>query len=251
MKLKITAKEAVQEIEKLVKKGDWILSLIEGHNILTGFKERREAEKRHEGAKTQIVSFLGKPRESQPSSRDIKQYRLQSLEWEEEVQNSLEKIYSDFIPKYKFKKIEGDYSILNEDQTPEYKTFLLVISKIEKQLNYLVSQYDDLITQVRSPLVFLEDSLRIVYYDRVVEITPNTDEESLCLCLFDKPIGQTMSYDEIHLRMTGQDEDQRRKSWRNKVKNAYEAVNVKTRKNFGFPIFESKGGNLLFIKILS
>lgn len=252
MNLKITPKEAVQLIDALVKQGSDLLQLVEHHELLSEFKRRREAEKRKENPKEIFINQHGTPQEKRPCRKDLKVYKQRFSEWEENVQNILRSIYKDFSPVFQFKRIEGDYNLINKKQTAEFKTFLIITSKLEKQLTFLIAAYQSLITFLTSPLFYIKESAKIVYYDKVIELSPNTNQSRICDYMFDLPIGQGAAYENIYGYFNGQsahDTSSWEKNWKKEVQNAFEGVNDKARDNFKFPIFFSKNKELLYIKI--
>lgn len=252
MNLKTTPKEAVKIVDLLVKQGADLLLLVESHETLAEFKRRREAEKLEESPNWAETNMNGKPIERKPCRKDLKIYKQRYAEWEENIKVALTSIYQDFSPRFQFTRIESDYNLVNKKQTPEFKTFLLVTSRLERQLSFLTDKYQELITFLTSPLFFIPTDSRLVYYDRTVELSPDTDENAFCKLMFAIPLGQTKTYSEIYSYLTGELEEESKKwpnNWKNKVRNAYEGVNKKTEKAFGFGIYKSKGKNLIFINI--
>lgn len=252
MNLKTTPKEAVKIIDLLVKQGADLLKLLECHEALSEFKRRRESERLKESPKYVLTTINGISKEEKPRRKDIKSYKERHSEWEENIRNALKSIYQDFSPKFQFTRIEGDYSLINAKQTPEFKAFLITTSKFEKQLSFLIAKYQELADFLTYPLFYISADRRLVYYDRVVELSPNTDETMLCDLMFEAPMGQTKTYNEIYSSLTGESEEETEKwpsNWKNKVRNAYEGVNKKTEKTFGFGVYKSKGKNMIFINI--
>jgi hypothetical protein len=248
MNLKITPFEAIKVIDLLAKKGNAILESIKTYELLSALDRKIKMGKMKEKPGVIKTNVKGKPQEDSLKNSELKMYREKHVAWEDTTMKHLEIIYEDFIPTFQFKKIEGDYSLLNELQAREFKEFLLITTKFERQLNFLVQKYQELINGVRTPLIYIKEKSQISYYGRVIQIEPSSNMEALCRYMFSHPIGELKEYYDIYEYIYADgngNEESLTKNWQRKIRNAYESINKLTEKNFGFPIFQSKNGKNL------
>ncbi len=244
MRLKISPIEALKKIDKLVKSGAQILNYIRG--------DAWDFHKNH--ILTQGVYLDEEDHNLKPkplNTEETELYASKYDKWVKSCKEELELIFLDYTPIYKFINAFDDSEIQVGQQDRPY---LLWERNIEAKLEVLSSFFDGLNSFVRSPLSYLSDRAQICFYDLICQLTPDTNESMLCNYMFKElSVGESVDFVKIYAEIKGEDVELQPEwpnTWKKTVDTAYNEINRKTNKSFGFSIFEKKK-NMLFIKLPS
>lgn len=266
MRLKISPKAALVKIDTLTKKGSELLDFISKDYWIQEEKAEKLDKKRkqieekkfdEEIKNTPLINqtHLRLARTINTNqvtlgnswvvpNKIIKIYQTDYDNWFESVENSLKDIYEDFIPTYLFShanvKVERtDFPFTSR----AYEDFKLIKAHLESEIFVLVKLYKELQNNIKSPLIYLSDKAQICFYDFICQLTANTTETELCNFLFKSSIGELKEHADAYAYINGEDIDMQHewdKNWQRKIINAYDGINKKTIKSFGFPIIRKE-----------
>jgi len=271
MYLNVPAKEALKQIDLLIKEGSEFRNKIyDDYNLrekdfehLEDLKSNRLEKKRIKISKKnsitgfsevmRSISEVARPtfsfRKEKVPRGIICDYEKQYDSWYGKALSVLEGMFQDFAPVYRFKtSLEltkfKDLFLVGDD----YEKFIHVLDRFDSNLSTLVSFYNDLKVFVRSPLVYLQDKAQLWFYDFSCQLTPDSNESELCKYLFQFGVGDWKEFLDIHEAIKG--DIPAKKGWDKIVLNAYDGINKKTNKHFGFNILK-KQGKLMALEIPS
>lgn len=231
MRIKNSPVEALTQIDNLVRSGAELLDFIQNDF----WEQHEKAEKESMNSEYMSIITTG-PRTAVPEEI-INGYETKRLGWFNVAENALKEIYKDFSPIYSFSHVKFD---INSKAVGAYWNFLRTEAMLEAEIGILVDFYNDLKTLSKSPLNYLPDKAEIWFYDRVVELEPETKESYLCRFMFQFGIGEWKDFDEIYSSISGADHDQWPKNWKKQIINAFDGVNGKTNDMFNFPLFRKE-----------
>jgi len=281
MRLIVSPKEAVQKIDALIKEGYELRECIvddyerkrneawerEDEDNDDESENETENEDQHQKIAPEFESFMPSIKFAQKELERVKKmaesyqphielnkkdvsdeiidgYKKKQDTWFNSCLTILKDIYKDFAPIYIFYE---RLSLTKFDiglGDPNFREYIHVVDRIDSRLSALVDFYNDLKDQVRSPLNYLEKKAQIWFYDFVCQLTPSSNESALCGYMFQYGIGEYRSYADIYEYIFGEIEDtsdKLPKGWKVKVRSAYDGINRKTNKSFGFNILSKKG----------
>ncbi|MFA7277444.1 MAG: hypothetical protein WC101_00450 [Candidatus Gracilibacteria bacterium] len=264
MRLKVPPKEAILKIDALLKEGADIFDFIAKDYWEQEDKEEKrekdEEEKREQELQKiteergaifasmaardmpqPILSIFG----SRVSPDIIKSYEVQHAKWIERVKEALGNIYEDFAPLYQFLYAKIEYQ-KNTNSGAIYNDFVRVKETLREQTNVLAGFYKDLRGDIRSPLFYIPEKNKVCFYDLVCQLQPDSNEAQLCKFLFQFSFGEFKEMEDAYVFMTGTDIGDE-KNWKTKITSAYDGINEKTNKQFGFPIIQKEKSTITLV----
>ena len=188
----------------------------------------------------EMPSVLDYMSEDTEAAREGMQKLRQRFEkWRDKTEAELTAIYMDFTPMYAFRNSYGEYysspiGIGGADR--DFQEYVNTKREIEEKTNTLISFYNALVDNIRSPLFYLPEQDVICFYDFVCPLTTDTNEASLCRLMFEHSIGEKVEMLDVYNHILGEQENTLSSEQRKTVTNACEGINKKTRDAFGFPI---------------
>ncbi len=265
MRLCISPKIAIKQLDDLIREGHELINFIEGdcrlqYEELEKEKERQENELEHsidnasEPQKT-ILKFKQLQENSALMFNDIPYgiidgYKSKFFGWTDKTTRILNNINTDFAPIYSFssaassKKYSTDilfsHNFVEKDR---------LVDTLDAKIQVLVELYSDVKKLVVSPLMYLEDKCQIWFNDFVCQLKPETNESDLCRFMFQLGVGEWKDFSEIYEFIKGETfVNGLPKNCDAVVRNAYDGVNRQTHKSFGFNIF-SKNKKVLCLSV--
>lgn len=208
MRLKVSPKEAITTIDRLI---------YEGYEIYSSLRDSPS-------------SMIDDINLSHPD-------RLKVSEWHGKVIDELTATFIDFTPVYLFLQPmhEHDDNFQNFMHSKRYSTML------KSGLQVLSGYYQGLSEQVYTPLFYISDRAQICFFASVCPLQPDSNEDALCRYMFDNhSFNEWVEMTDIFTRAFGGSADEYDKQDRAKVENAAEGVNKKTNEAFEFPVFRQK-----------
>lgn len=252
MNLKTTPFEAIKIIDNRIAEGNKILITIEVLKRLSDNMVKKEKIRKKQEKDEDVKKSIDKLIKDSALISNLKSYQKMYKAWEAETIEKLDSIYKDYTPKFRFSRAQGDYFLFNEKYPKELNEFLKITGRFEKQLNFLVENYQELIKFSSSPLLYLEERATIVYYDRIEELEIGSNQAKLCKCMFSFPVGSAVKFETIYAKMFNFSEEEIANwdnKWKRTIISAYEDVNKKTNKKFGFNIFKTKSKKMIYINV--
>lgn len=282
MRLKVSPKAAIQKLDLIVREGAALKNTI--FDIREAFDAKvKEAEATHHAARNQaakaynsepesveIEAPTGKIQMPNPHKAELlvelnfdssavtnpmKKEGAEDIwqrysQWMDRTQTSLEEVFIDFTPIHSFSSAKpppeengGSGWLLGQLSTAHYR----VTNLIEAKLKVVTRFYDDLVTNLRSPLIYLPDQHKLCFYDLVCPLKANTNEASLCDFMFRFSIGEKIEMFDIYNFITGEDCIKLDAKSKEVVVNAYDGINRKTNESFGFPILKKEATTLCLV----
>ncbi len=233
MYLKTSVREALFKIDQLIKQGVEMMNGIRGdywddykNPIITDPKEYRELEDQ----KIEDIDF-----------EEFEALEGKTRKWLDLCKATLKEIFIDSAHFYRFVSASKEVVI----QRRYNSKFIQIELLLEAKLDVLSDYFFELYPLASAPLSYNPESARIHYYDFVQQLVPDTHEASLCSLLFQKGIGETVDFTDAYAFMTGESLEEIHKwknGWKNTITGAYDGINRKTNKSFGFNLL-SKSKN--------
>lgn len=254
MRIRVSPKEALKQIDALIKEGDGLLNFIEDDYCAQqekSDKERKQQEKEiaEKIAKADPISRLGLEALQYKKSQSlifagvphevIELYEEKYIKWGRKVVNTIKATNADFAPVYSFSRATREVPRENF-LFPIVHRFKELKATMEAKLEVLVDFYNEIKKLVASPLIYLPEKSQIWFYDFVCQLKAETNESELCRFMFQFSIGEWKESAEIYAFIKGgtvDNQDEWPKNWSSVVKSAYDGVNGETNKIFGFPVF--------------
>lgn len=234
MRLKKSPKEALLQIDCLVKEGSKILDWIRGEDW-DSFRNP-----------ISFGDYLDEQEEIETSDPQEPEFVANEIEfWNKKAIKELREIFMDESPIYKFRDAIG-YIF---DKREHKKEYIKLENGLVSKISILVNYYEQLHSLVSSPLVYITEKAQIWFYDFVVQLEPDSNEASLCGFMFNFGIGELKEFEDIYAHVKGEsieESDQWPKNWKAMLNNAYDGINKKANKTLGFNIL-SKTKNQLSI----
>lgn len=222
MQLKVSPKYALQVIDDLIKKTR--------NTILT-------------------IESSYKLKESMGIQPDVynAEYRGILDEWYPDAVQRLESLIIDYAPidSFKFPQLGISQAIKQVGVNIHYSN---ILSAFISRIHVLQNFYKEISKNIKSSLCYLPDKTQIWFYDFCLQLKPETNESELCRFMFQFGIGEEKELAAIYAFLKGEDVDEIEKwgkNWSATVKSAYESLNEKTKKRFGFPIYKKEKNVLL------
>lgn len=252
MQLKVPPKEALENIERILKEGDDLLvkmsnkfielykdanvmypiaSNANSHNVRISItnngvevdKGKAETPDDYFEAQTPLLVELNNL------------FDTELLKWIKNVKIVFEKTFVSFVY---IKDFISDSATLNFSYNGEVgkavQEFCNMQKTVETKLKNLQVLFFKIEESIKSPLFYIKERSTLCYYDFVCELQADTNEASLCEYIFKFSIGTKKEIADIYKHMMGEEFI---KGDEKVVQNALEGVNKKTQNHFGFSIF--------------
>ncbi len=163
--------------------------------------------------------------------------------WTETVTKTLGEIFQDYIKTYNFQKIVDPILIAR------YSSGTLNLNDITKAFDLLAEYYNEISKLSQSPLFYVSEKAQICFLDSICQLEPDSNESNIVKFLFENSsFGEWISYETIADNALGIHNDEYDNKAATSISNAYDGINKKTKKQFGFSIV-SKSKSLLSITI--
>jgi len=176
----------------------------------------------------------------------LDEYKQKRNDWVQKVREALEKISGDYIYFRQFEAATGKWvgtgrpylSFMNERRVDDkFDDYATIHSEISEKSGFLQNLYLGVEKKVEDPLFYIPATNKLCHFNRVIELQSSSNQSALCEFMFQFSIGEKKEMAEILAFMEGLDISELTKFERQKVVNAMNDVNNKTKKMFGFPIF--------------
>jgi hypothetical protein len=180
----------------------------------------------------------------EPSPQDLDEWYGENYStWYKDTLAILEECFEDSTPATMFKYPREMVHL--EDVNAESKGHK-PLSSIQSRLNVLYDLYTMVQESVRTPLAYAKEAAVLSYFGIECGLTPETAEADLCRYMFKFSIGSWQEFEDVYDFMFANKQMKKtwEKGWEKKIVYAYDGVNRKTNKTFGFPILK-KDKNLL------
>ena len=242
MRLKVSPKEALLRIDKLVLDGDVTLCEIRSdyEKKCELWKTRRRDVKRIADEMARGYIRIG----SEPTltEEDLKNYQEKAWKWEEKAEEELRSIYMDHVPVFIFLSTYAQTRVI--ENCHDLTAYFKVHDTFRTKLHLLGAYYNELKDNMKSPLFYLPDQSKICFYDFICALTADTNEALLCAFMFGFSIGEKVELEDIFADGFKGNRDEFCGKDSAKIKHAYDGINSKTNDAFGFPIFKKEGSTL-------
>lgn len=237
MHLKMSVREALLKIDSLLKEGVEIMDWIRGEDwddfrmpIISSLEDHEELNKK-EPPRPSIFD------ESLIENIEFVETKLKA--WNKKCIKVLRTIFIDEAHIYRFRS-----ALKKESVDRKYnKDYLAIELPLESKLDVLSDYYFDLYPLIKAAISYDPESAKLHYYDFVQELEPGSNEADLCSCLFKKGIGEKVDYADVYAYIKGaniNEQDRWDKDWKKVIRNAYDGINKKTNKRFGFNLISKE-----------
>ncbi|MFA6024728.1 MAG: hypothetical protein WC777_06055 [Candidatus Gracilibacteria bacterium] len=229
MILKVTPKEALKKIDSL---------LVEAVEL------RRDFNEEYWTSDFERVKELLKDPEKFLETAEVRAGSLPSLvehldSFKKKVAQELIKTYDELATPALFLALDRKVVVADIPKNGDGHYFYAE-KRLDLCIDFLEARHQELIKEIKSPLQYLREKAKLVYFDAVCQLTPNSNEDELCDIMCDSSIGECKEMDEIYEYMKGKETGDFPSDWKKTVRNSIEGVNEKTKEKFGFPIFTIK-----------
>lgn len=189
------------------------------------------------------------PNPHNKSQQKMPKYLQRHSKWINESKESLANIFQDAPPGHLFLSAGFDAWKLPTKMS-EMRQYEVIVNDLDEKLKVLSHFYELVSVSAKSPLSYIKNKAIICFYDFDCPLKIMTNEATLCQVLFSYPIGRPIDQDQIFGEMNGEG-GYANLEFSNKdkleIKHAYEGINNKTRKTFGFPIIKSSKNTLKIV----
>lgn len=168
--------------------------------------------------------------------------------WENDTKGKLSNIFLDYVPIHSFSHAFKENTA---DVKGTHGDFLRLVTDFDAKMDKLVDFYNYLNQFVRSPLAYIPDKGQIWFYDVMIQLKKPSNQTELCQFMFNFSIGEWKEFADTYDGMFGSGMLEEDKDWKTKVVNAANDINRKTKKQFGFSIFEMQRKSLISINLPS
>jgi hypothetical protein len=240
MRLKVSPKEALLRIDKLVLNGDVTLCDIrsrydEKHRLW----EKKMNDPEHFIERSQYIR-IGPERTL--TDEDLDEYHEKAWAWEDKAEEELRDIYMDHVPVFVFLSTYPQTRTF--DNCPDLTSYFKLHDTFRAKLHLLATYYKELQDGMKSPLSYLSDQAKICFYDFICPLTADTNEALLCSFMFGFSVGEKVEMEDIFAGAFHGNKDEFCGKDREVIKHAYDGINRKTNDAFGFPILKKDGTTL-------
>lgn len=256
MRLKVSPKVAIDKIDALVREGaDMVVWLEETYDQIGEAAEaEREARKLARAQRAKEVEestpfghllapslhtsdllaehFDTGTRAATEGSKNLK---ASFDDWVIRTRDALKEIYNDFTPVYAFINAVGT-GMTTPTLDTLFRDYLFMKREMEAKIDKLITFYDALVNNVRSPISYLPNEAKLCFYDFVCPLKADSNEAALCAFMFQHSIGEKVEMIDAYNHMYGEQSVTLGAPEKDKIKNAIDGINRKTNKGFGFPI---------------
>ncbi len=237
MHLKMSVREALFKINSLLKEGVEIMDWIRGEDwddfrapIILSVEDYQELN--GEKPPTQSVHEVC-------TIENMEFFEAKLRAWIKKCVKVLRAVFIDEVHIYRFRS-----ALKKEDIDREYnKNYLSIELLLESKLDVLSDYYFDIYPLIKAVISYDPESAKLHYYDFVQELDSTSNEADLCSCLFRKGIGERINYADAYAYIKGasiSEQDRWDKGWKKVIKNAYDGINKKTNKRFGFNLISKE-----------
>lgn len=177
----------------------------------------------------------------------VENYLEKRKEWGDEAVKALKMISGDYVRISQYYEAEGSYykrplplnafPMMERKVEDKYEDFVNVRNNFQAKIKFLQELYLEIDKKIDEPLTYIPERNTICWHARVVELQSSSNQSALCEFMFQFPIGAKKEMAEILASMEGVSIDELTKFERQKVINAVNEVNKKTKEMFKFPIF--------------
>lgn len=225
MRLKVSPKEALKEINQLVLDASVHLCSIECDHFekVHAYQSKKSKNKK---SYRQTTAF----------KKDVDKYDKDFWVWHELATETLLNIFTDYVPVYAFKYARTKMKSFVDEVKDDDEYFSLLIEDYRTRVDVLVQHYNELQKLAKSPLFYLPESVTLCFYDFVCPLKVDSNEASLCMFMFEHSIGEKVEMIDAYNHMFGEQRTTLGAAEKDKIKNAVDGINRKTNKAFGFPI---------------
>jgi len=240
MRLKVSPKEALLRIDKLVLDGDVTLCDIRSHyDEKNRLWEQKMNDPEHFAERSQYIRIGPEPTLTE---EDLDDYHQKAWVWEEKAEEELRDIYMDHVPVFVFQSTYPQTRVF--ENCPDLTSYFKLHDTFRAKLHLLATYYNELESGMKSPLLYLPDQAKICFYDFICPLTADTNEALLCAYMFEFSIGEKAEMEDIFMGAFGGKEDEFCGKDSAKIKHAYDGINRKTNDAFGFSILKKEGKTL-------
>lgn len=265
MQLKVPPKEALANIEDILKEGDdlsleFINKFLEIHNRAKA-KDSVVSSSNTNNIQISITDNViqldnGKLNTEDPYLKEEvprleELYKLldeKFLNWVKKAKSVLRKTFMSFVYERSFitdlpesnRTLKGEVGVAIEN-------LLYLQRMMEMMLKHLQGLFFRIEKKADDPLSYIPESNTLCYYARVIPLQSSSNQSALCEFMFRFSIGEKKELAEILACMEGLDVEEMTKFDKQKVINAMNEINQKTKSMFGFPIFH-KEKNIIYIQ---
>ena len=156
----------------------------------------------------------------------------------------LNDLFLDYSPIFEFKKYNAIY---NDSYATEYP-LIFTIKILEKKLLLLMKFYEQISKDFKSPLIYLDDKSQIHFYNFMIQLQPDCDQDTLAKFMFQHPIWELLSLESIYCYIYWASVDDyfdNKKTALSKITHAYKWINKKAMESFWFSILRLNWSQLL------
>lgn len=229
MILKKTPRDALKEVDQLLFKAGQLREKL--RRDYWGSEESREENLLGQSITSIPIGTLFNPGAIETLRKEFKKFKTSSFE-------KLIEIFDEPATAILFFTLDRKLD-LNKIPTHEKEYFLLE-KKVELCIDFFESIHLELVRELKSPLHYIPEKAKILYFDVICELVPNSNEAELCRFMFQRSIGEFREKMDAYDELTGERDSVHARGWQKKIDNAIEGVNKKTFERFGFRIFTIK-----------